>query len=1088
MSASKVARLAVLNLLLAVSYLLLARLGEFLALPLSYAILVWPPAGLAFASCIVWGGRRVWPGVLLGAFAAELTYGDTLQPVGMALAISAGSTLQAMLGARALRRVDPRLRLKDLRTIGRALAVAALACLVAASVGNAALLVNNTIGAAQLPRSFLTWWLGDWFGVVILLPLVLAFIGPHALWRRRRVQVGIPLTAALLLSGLAYHVVRNDEGLKLADEFSGQAATLLAELSRFDDANSRALRILAELVRLPEDRRPQRFLAYAAAIRREYPALRSLNWIPIFPQTDREDFEARMSRELGRPFRVAPVPGHGFSADGLVGPVSIIEPLAGNEPALGRDMLSEPVRAAAIVKAMRTGRLAASGKIQLVQDPQGPGGMLIIAPVASDGTNAAAVVTGVVDLSDLLRPLAGAGDVSWSLRDQTDGTVVSENLADPPQFSGASFLDRRGIYLQRSLRIADHELHIVLRKPYAGLASPAFPVSMLVLLIMLMTCAGMGVFTLVVSGNAEQTAKTVRDRTRQLREEIRRRDASEAALRKSEQEHRQLIEAAQEGIWVIDDHGITTLVNRRLADILGRDPPGLVGTALYDHMDDPSKAIVAAGIELRRQGGGEGHEIPLRRADGSTVWTLFSTSPLYDPQGRYSGALAMVVDITERKQAEERVRELAFFDQLTALPNRTLLLDRLRQVAAASSRSGDYGALLFIDLDNFKTLNDTLGHHMGDLLLQQVARRLVKCVREGDTVARFGGDEFVVVLASVDANKEAAATKIEGVAEKILAALNQVYLLGDIAQRSTASIGVALFRGDAVSLDDLMKQADLAMYKSKGAGRNLVHFFDPALESAVRERAALDEDLRHALEAGQFLLHYQPQVVGDRGLTGAEVLLRWRHPVRGLVPPAEFIPLAEETGLILPLGKWVLETACRQLALWAGQPDMAHLSIAVNVSPHQFRQDIVGQVLAALESSGANPNRLKLELTEGLLVQSLQETADKMFALKGKGVGFSLDDFGTGYSSLAYLKRLPLDQLKIDQSFVRDVLVDPNDAAIARTIIALAQSLGIGVIAEGVETAEQREFLADSGCHFCQGYFFSPPLPIEEFEAFARRL
>jgi EAL domain-containing protein (putative c-di-GMP-specific phosphodiesterase class I) len=302
-------------------------------------------------------------------------------------------------------------------------------------------------------------------------------------------------------------------------------------------------------------------------------------------------------------------------------------------------------------------------------------------------------------------------------------------------------------------------------------------------------------------------------------------------------------------------------------------------------------------------------------------------------------------------------------------------------------------------------------------------------------------------------------------------------------------MGVTLFKGSNTSSDDLMKQADLAMYKSKSAGRNAISFFDPAMEIAVKERAGLESDLRRSLEAQRFLLHYQAQVAGEGRITGAEVLVRWLHPQRGLVSPAEFIPLAEETGLILPLGHWVLKTACVQLTRWANRPEMAHLTLAVNVSAHQFRQpDFVEQVLAILEDTGANPNRLKLELTESLLVHNVDEIIEKMFALKAKGVGFSLDDFGTGYSSLSYLKRLPLDQLKIDQSFVRDVLIDPNDAAISRTIVALAQGLGLSVIAEGVETESQRDFLAASGCHAYQGYFFSRPVPLEEFEKLVNRL
>jgi len=395
--------------------------------------------------------------------------------------------------------------------------------------------------------------------------------------------------------------------------------------------------------------------------------------------------------------------------------------------------------------------------------------------------------------------------------------------------------------------------------------------------------------------------------------------------------------------------------------------------------------------------------------------------------------------------------------------------------------------LLFIDLDNFKTLNDTLGHDKGDLLLEQVAQRLSTCVREGDTVARLGGDEFVVVLTGLSTSERDAASSAEGVADKILAVLKQIYRLGDIAHQSTASIGVTLFRGQLATVDDLMKQADLAMYKSKESGRNAAHFFDPHMESVVKERAALQSDLRLALEEQQLVLHYQAQVVGNGCVTGAEVLVRWLHPLRGMVSPAEFIPLAEETGLILPLGHWVLETACRQLAKWASRPAMAHLKLAVNVSARQINQDdFVDEVLTILRETGADPLLLKLELTESLLVNNVEQIIEKMLALKNRGVSFSLDDFGTGYSSLSYLKRLPLNQLKIDQSFVRDVLIDPNDAAIARTIVALAQSLGLGVIAEGVETAAQRDFLNSAGCHAYQGYFFSRPIPVDAFEAFVR--
>jgi diguanylate cyclase (GGDEF)-like protein len=490
---------------------------------------------------------------------------------------------------------------------------------------------------------------------------------------------------------------------------------------------------------------------------------------------------------------------------------------------------------------------------------------------------------------------------------------------------------------------------------------------------------------------------------------------------------------------------------------------------------------------IHRMGGWQG-EIWGRRKNGEVYPKWLTISAVTGEGGVVSHYVGTHHDITERKIAEERIKELAFFDALTRLPNRTLLLDRLTQAITVSARTGACGALLFIDLDHFKTLNDTLGHDKGDLLLQQVAQRLAASVRDGDTVARVGGDEFVVVLGSLHATWQEAASQTEGMGEIILDVLGKSYQLDDVDYRSTASIGATVFRGYQTSIDELLKQADLAMYKSKELGRNALCFFDPAMQTVVVERAALEAGLRKAIEGNQFLLHYQAQVLDGDKVVGAEALVRWQHPHRGMVPPADFIHLAEETGMILALGNWVLETACTQLALWAMRPDMSHLTIAVNVSAQQFREpDFVAKVLNVIRRTGANPNRLKLELTESVLVDNVQDIIEKMHALKARGVVFSLDDFGIGYSSLSYLKRLPLDQLKIDQSFVRDVLVDPNDAAIARTIVALAQSLGLGVIAEGVETEEQRDFLAGAGCHAYQGFYFCRPLPIEGFEEFAGR-
>jgi diguanylate cyclase (GGDEF)-like protein/PAS domain S-box-containing protein len=542
---------------------------------------------------------------------------------------------------------------------------------------------------------------------------------------------------------------------------------------------------------------------------------------------------------------------------------------------------------------------------------------------------------------------------------------------------------------------------------------------------------------------------------------------------------------SQESMMVTDADGVILQINRAFTEDTGYTAKELVGQTprlLKSGLHDAG--FYCAMWEAINSTGSWQGEIWDRRNDGTVYPKWLTISAVKKDNGDVTHYVGSHYDITKRKQAEERINDLAFFDQLTSLPNRTLLLDRLGRIMSDSD-DGGHGALLFIDLDNFKMLNDTLGHHMGDMLLKQVALRLSACVRSGDTVARLGGDEFVVLLSRLSSCKVTAAAQTETVGNAVLTTLSQVYQLDGIAHRSTASIGATLFLGQDPSIDNLMKQADLAMYRSKAAGRNAFRFFDPSMEATVKRHAALEGDLRRAIDEKQFMFHYQAQVLGDEQVMGAEVLLRWRHPERGMISPADFIPLAEETGLILPLGNWVLESACAQLAKWSASPEMGHLTLAVNVSARQFHdQKFVGHLLTVLKRTGANPKRLKLELTESLLLSNVEEVIVKMNVLKKHGVAFSLDDFGMGYSSLSYLKRLPLDQLKIDQSFVRDIVSDSNDAAIAGMIIVLAKSLMLEVIAEGVETIAQRDRLASQGCHSYQGYLFSRPLPLEDFESF----
>jgi diguanylate cyclase (GGDEF)-like protein/PAS domain S-box-containing protein len=583
-----------------------------------------------------------------------------------------------------------------------------------------------------------------------------------------------------------------------------------------------------------------------------------------------------------------------------------------------------------------------------------------------------------------------------------------------------------------------------------------------------------------------------------LSQEIRRREAIETdlqrqseALDKTNSELRIAAAAfnAQEGMIVTDTKGVILSANRAFVGLTGYTMEELAGETARLFRSHRRDSVFYQNMwnSVQSTGGWQG-EMSLRTKSGEHCARWLTISAVKNETGEVTNYIGSYYDISKLKYAEEKIRELAFFDQLTGLPNRVLLIDRVRQALNANIRNKSFGALLFIDLDNFKTLNDSLGHDMGDLLLKTAAQRISHCVRADDTVARFGGDEFVVLLANLGTQKvKAAALHAEAIGEKILAAFTEVFQLDTYEYPCTPSVGVTLFSPEDRNVDELLKRADLAMYDAKTAGRNGLRFFDPAMQTMISARAALETDLREDLKKERLLLHYQPQVDHEGRLLGAEALARWPHAQKGMVSPSEFIPVAESTGLILPLGALMLKIACRQLARWSADPATERLTIAINVSALQMRQkNFVEQVCAIIEQTGADPHRLKIELTESTLVSNVDDVIAKMDKLKATGIGFSLDDFGTGYSSLSYLKRLPLDQLKIDRSFVKDVLVDPNDAAIAQMIIALSKSLGLSVIAEGVETEEQYAFLARHGQLNYQGYLFGRPLPPEDFERLAR--
>lgn len=540
----------------------------------------------------------------------------------------------------------------------------------------------------------------------------------------------------------------------------------------------------------------------------------------------------------------------------------------------------------------------------------------------------------------------------------------------------------------------------------------------------------------------------------------------------------------QEGIIVTDTNNRILSVNRSFTRFTGYAADEVVGLTpsilqsgrqskdFYRHMWDT----------LTREKYWEG-EIWNRRKNGEVYPEWLTITAVVGHDGNVTNYVGAFSDISAQKKAEAEVHKLAFHDFLTGLPNRRLLADRMQQLFATNERHDNHGAVLFLDLDNFKMLNDTRGHAIGDFMLIEVARRLQSCVRADDTVARMGGDEFVVMLANLDEDAERASGQAKVVAQKILESFNQHFILNGYECACSASIGISLFRNHEATVDLVLKRADSAMYQAKTAGRNLMSFFDPVMQVMLEERAFIEAALSKALLHQQFSLYYQAQVDSSGRILGAEALLRWLHPERGLVSPAEFIPLIEESGLIVPVGNWVLNTACAQLSEWRDRDSTRNLKLSINVSALQFHQsDFVAQVRNAIKSSGIDPGKLKLELTESMAIDDVNKTVEKMLTLKKIGVCFSMDDFGTGQSSLTYLKRLPLDQIKIDQHFVRNVVTDPVDAIMVGTIICMANNLGLEVVSEGVETEEQMALLMEHGCTTFQGYLFSKPVPLDEFE------
>jgi len=538
-----------------------------------------------------------------------------------------------------------------------------------------------------------------------------------------------------------------------------------------------------------------------------------------------------------------------------------------------------------------------------------------------------------------------------------------------------------------------------------------------------------------------------------------------------------LLDSTIEGLIINDENKICKRVNKVAPNLLGYSPEEMLGEKILKFVAAESYDLVEKVIQNNNQ---KPYEAVLLRKDGSIFPALVRGQDLILSGEKIR--VSAILDITEIKSYEQEILKLAHYDLLTSLPNRVLLKEYIQRAIKRSNRTGEYHALLFIDLDNFKSVNDTEGHNVGDMVLVETARRIENCIRENDVVARLGGDEFVVLIDACETNREIVIDSVRTITQKILNALGEPYLIENYNFRITASIGIKLFSNDELSIDELMKYADSAMYNAKAEGRNTFRFYNPKLQKMMENKVYLINSLRKAIEENSMSLHYQTQVSGgaDQKIVGVEALIRWDHPSEGFISPSRFIPLAEESGLIVPLGEWILEKSIQQIQVWNKQEAKSNWRLSINVSSKQFEEPtFIATLQKVLKKYRVNAQKIKLELTEGVLIKNVKETLNKLYILKDIGFSLSIDDFGTGYSSLSYLKQLPIDELKIDQSFIRDLMVDPNDEIIVKTIISIAQQFGLEVIGEGVEKQEQYEKLLQLGCNNFQGYLFSKPMAAE---------
>jgi diguanylate cyclase (GGDEF)-like protein/PAS domain S-box-containing protein len=1058
------------NAALLLVYVVAGRLGLEMALGAAYATPLFLPAGIALATVFTLGPRLL-PAVALGAVlvnliplgvSGALTFPGGL-PLGVALASGAGAALQAWLAMLVLRRlIQPALgRGRDVLSF---MLLAPLLALVSSSVAIGSSGLLGTLQPAALPVNWFTWWLGDTTGILLAAPLTWIAIGqPRPLWRRRRWLVGLPLLLSTAVFVGIYFQVEHWESAQQMQTFrlksqqlGDQLQAQFSEHERFIYAMSKALNDPRRAMGAGD------FSNFASGYLDKRPELLSMSWLkplshaqrPAYEQWGKQavapDFEVREGAGSRRMQRAAERPEYMVS--------TYIEPM-NSRRYLGIDFLSEQVRREAVQQALRSGQPTVSAPVTLFRHGQEQG-IILLQAVRAAGNDTATIGMLLISIhadSYIERAIAQVNFPALQVRLQDISGPAAQTMHDRlPRTAQAGDVQRRLRFGGR-----DYLLTVAPTADYA--AAQRGWQSWTVLTCGLLLTALLGGMMLLISGERVLIQAQVKDATARLRER-------EARLQA-------ILDKAADAILTISSDGTLVSANGAAGRLFGYAPEQMPGLRL-EHLLPVAEGDSAAGL-LRSIASGVTHEHEATgwRSDGSSFPLAVSVSEVELPDEHLF--VAILHDLTEQQRAQERIYRLAHHDPLTGLDNRLSLNLRLDQLLAQARRSQAAGAVMFIDLDHFKKINDTHGHQVGDLLLIGVAGRLRELLREVDTIARLGGDEFII-LAGNNVTPDSASQ----VAVRIVEALSTPFVLQGKTIHSGASVGVAMFPSDGVDGPTLLRHADTAMYAAKSQGRGNFQFFAPAMNAATHERLLLESRLWQALEQNEFELYLQAQVELEHGsVIGAEALLRWHHPELGMVGPDRFIPIAEESGLILPLGEWVLKRAVQRLQQWRDS-GLGHLRLAVNLSARQCHGGALLPLLdRLLAESGIDPALLELEITESAAMQDPERSRKLLRELRSRGLKVAIDDFGTGYSSLSYLKLFELDRIKIDRGFVKDIETDPNDAVIVAATIALAHSLGLSVVAEGVETAAQRAFLRSKGCEEAQGYLFARPVPVAEFEA-----